>query len=72
MVIDVECGNIPDRVVNIGDDDVWLNPKTRIGILHETNGEHASETKVSSQDTEKIKSAMQEALSTVVWLVRKH
>ena len=67
---DVECGNIPVRVVNIGDDDVWLNPKTRIGVLHEADVEYASEPncqadiKVSNQEIqvhiEKIQSEMQE------------
>ena len=38
MVIDtlgnVESGKIPVRVINIGDEDVWLKPKSRIGTLH--------------------------------------
>ena len=66
---DLECGNTPVRVVNIGDDDVWLNPKSRIGILHEADVKYASDPncqmdfKVISQEIqahiEKIQSEMQ-------------
>ena len=30
----MECGEIPVRIINIGDEDVWLKPKSRIGTLH--------------------------------------
>lgn len=40
---DVENGKIPVRVVNIGDEDVWLNPKSRLGILHDVEVEFASQ-----------------------------
>lgn len=36
---DIEKGKIPVRVVNIGDKDVWLNPKSRIGILNDAEVE---------------------------------
>lgn len=29
-----ESGRIPVRMFNIDEDDVWIQPKTRIGILH--------------------------------------
>ena len=41
MVIDtlgkVESGKIPVRVINIGDEDIWLKPKSRIGTLHKVD-----------------------------------
>lgn len=40
---DIEKGKIPVRVVNIGDKDVWLNPKSRIGILHDVEVEFVSQ-----------------------------
>ncbi|XP_062613870.1 uncharacterized protein LOC134275617 [Saccostrea cucullata] len=55
---DIENGIIPVRVVNIGDEDVWLNPKTRIGILHDVKVEYAAqpncqaEIEVSTQEVQ--------------------
>ena len=41
MVIDtlgkVESGKIPVRVINIGDEDIWLKPKSWIGTLHKVD-----------------------------------
>lgn len=41
MVIDtfakVENGKIPVRVINLGTEDIWLKPKSRIGTLHEVD-----------------------------------
>lgn len=31
----VESGRIPVRMLNIGEEDVWIQPKTRIGTLHQ-------------------------------------
>ena len=39
MVIDsyteIENGKVPVRVINLGKEDVWLNPKSRLGTVHE-------------------------------------
>lgn len=41
MVIDtlgtIDCGKVPVRVLNIGDEDTWLKPKSRIGTLHKVD-----------------------------------
>lgn len=41
MVIDtlgtIDCGKVPVTVLNIGDEDTWLKPKSRIGTLHKVD-----------------------------------
>lgn len=57
-IADIENGNIPGRVVHIRDEEVWLNPKSMIGILHDAEVKFASqpncqaEIEVRNQETD--------------------
>lgn len=42
IYVDVENGKILVRVVNIGDEDVWLNLKFRFGIFYDVEVEFVS------------------------------
>lgn len=43
IYVDVENGKILVRVVNIGDEDVWLNLKFRFGIFYDVEVEFVSQ-----------------------------
>ena len=47
--IEIQDGTVPVKLMNIGHEDVWLTPKTRLGVVH------SAELLQSSEDEYKVK-----------------
>lgn len=59
MIIDtlgtIDCGEILIRVLNIGDEDTWLKPKSRIGTVHKVDATRSTnEYDIDIQETEVV------------------